>query len=139
MALEYTWDQDFYYLTITIPIEEDIKKKDVNVDFSFKYLKIQVKDKVLEGELYNNIAVDESSWYFKEGKEGKNLIIELGQRSTKDYDGLTAKCFIFENDVYGDRKGCGMTSRNLNECSTEFQMEMMKKYEEGISQKFGTK
>jgi len=134
-TLEYKWEQNFEHITISIIIEENTNKKDINIEILPKYLKIKVKDKILEGELYKRICVDESSWYLINEDNVKKLIIELAQEYTKDFEGLTPKCFIFEESIYGDRKDFKVPKRKLNECSKEFQMRMMKKFHDALSKK----
>ena len=135
-TLDYTWDQDFDFLTIKIPISEEVTKKDIQVLFSAEYLKIFVKDKKLEGEFYKKIKVEESSWYLETMKNGKNLIIEIAHLTTKDDTGLSAKCFVFETEVYSGRKNFKSIDRKLSEFSPEYQMKTMKRYLNGIEEMY---
>lgn len=63
-ALPYQWSQDLNTVTVTVPLPAGTRGKDCNVVIERKRLQVQVKgsDPVLEGELFEEIAKDDSSW-----------------------------------------------------------------------------
>nr|XP_019049537.1 nuclear movement protein nudC [Kwoniella bestiolae CBS 10118]OCF28467.1 nuclear movement protein nudC [Kwoniella bestiolae CBS 10118] len=64
-ALPYQWTQDLQTVTVSVPLPKGTKGKDVNVVMGKKKLKAQLKssnEPILEGELFNDIISDESSW-----------------------------------------------------------------------------
>lgn len=62
----YKWTQTLSEIEVKIPINVPfkLKSKDVIVDFQKKHLKIGLKGHaaIIDGELYNNIKVEESLW-----------------------------------------------------------------------------
>ncbi|WWD09671.1 hypothetical protein V865_007799 [Kwoniella europaea PYCC6329] len=79
-ALPYQWTQDLSTVTVTVPLPKGTKGKDINVVMGKKKLKVQLKtsnEPILEGELFNDIISDESSWTIDDG----TLNIELEKLS----------------------------------------------------------
>ncbi|WVQ61924.1 uncharacterized protein L199_000057 [Kwoniella botswanensis] len=79
-ALPYQWTQDLSTVTVTVPLPQGTKGKDVIVVMGKKKLKVQLKtsnEPILEGELFNDIISDESSWTIDDG----TLNIELEKLS----------------------------------------------------------
>ncbi|WRT64400.1 uncharacterized protein IL334_001332 [Kwoniella shivajii] len=64
-ALPYQWTQDLNTVTVTVPLPKGTRGKDLNVVMGKKKLKVQLKsssEPILEGELFNDIISDDSSW-----------------------------------------------------------------------------
>ena len=74
MSIKYNWDQSFHLITIHIEIE-DVKVKDITVEFKTDYLRIKIKDKILDGFLDKNIYVTDSYWYI----DNQELVIEMSK------------------------------------------------------------
>lgn len=113
--LEYKWEQTSDYITILINITEDIKIKDICVNFKPKYLKISINDKILEGELFKPTYDVDSSWYV----DNKTLSIELPKVIISD-NYHWEKLFI--NDIKDYRK----TYVKMSELSDKKRMEHFK-------------
>ncbi|WWC86506.1 uncharacterized protein L201_001383 [Kwoniella dendrophila CBS 6074] len=79
-ALPYQWTQDLQTVTVTVPLPKGTKGKDLNVVMGKKKLRVQIKsssEPILEGELFNDIISDESSWTI----DDSTLSIELEKLS----------------------------------------------------------
>ncbi|WVR06102.1 hypothetical protein IAU60_003131 [Kwoniella sp. DSM 27419] len=64
-ALPYSWTQDLSTVTVTVPLPKGTRGKDLAVTMGKKKLKVQLKsatEPILEGELFNDIIADDSSW-----------------------------------------------------------------------------
>lgn len=63
-ALPYVWRQTLQDLTVTIPVPSGSKGRDLVVEIKKKSLKVGLKGKglILEGELYKEVKVDDSTW-----------------------------------------------------------------------------
>ncbi len=114
--LRYKWEQSSDYISISIYIP-DIKIKDIKIDFKPRYLKISVKDKVLEGELYKPIYDLESFWYI----DNDLLMIELSKVIISDE-------FLWDKLFINDKQGTRECSVKLSELSQKKQMEYVKDY-----------
>jgi hypothetical protein len=64
LALPYSWTQDLETVTVSVPLPSGTRGKDCIVDIQRRKLKVQVKgsEPILEGELFEDIAKDDSSW-----------------------------------------------------------------------------
>ena len=63
IALPYSWTQDLETVSVTVPLPEGVKAKQCTIDIQRRKLKVAIKgDIILEGELFNDISKDESSW-----------------------------------------------------------------------------
>ncbi len=85
VALPYSWTQDLETVSVSVPLPAGTRGKDCIVDIQRRKLKVQVKgsEPILEGELFNDISKDDSSWTI--GKclatdicSWSNLIIDSG-------------------------------------------------------------
>ncbi|KAL5963871.1 Nuclear migration protein nudC [Taenia solium] len=69
----YRWTQTLQDLEVRIPIRmgKRIKGRDVIVEFKRKHLKVGLRgqEPILQGELYNEIKAEESSWTLDDGLE----------------------------------------------------------------------
>ncbi|KAK1925697.1 HSP20-like chaperone [Papiliotrema laurentii] len=74
-ALPYSWTQDLETVTVSVPLPSGTRGKDCIVDIQRRKLKVQVKgsEPILEGELFEDIAKDDSSWTI----DGGVMTIEL--------------------------------------------------------------
>lgn len=63
-ALPYRWTQDLDTVTVSVSLPQGTRGKDCVVVMEKRKLKVQVKgsDPILEGELFNEISKDDSSW-----------------------------------------------------------------------------
>nr|XP_031858080.1 uncharacterized protein CI109_006522 [Kwoniella shandongensis]KAA5525152.1 hypothetical protein CI109_006522 [Kwoniella shandongensis] len=69
-ALPYSWTQDLATVTVTVPLPKGTRGKDLNVVIQKTTLKVQLKsspEPILDGELFNEIAKDDSSWTIEDG------------------------------------------------------------------------
>lgn len=97
----YSWTQSLSEVTITIPIPENIRGKDVVVTLEKTKIKVSVKgtstssssSSVLEGPLYKRIKADDSAWTLESGgstssfssSSGKLLMITLQKDNTMEW------------------------------------------------------
>ncbi|KAH9280004.1 Nuclear migration protein nudC [Echinococcus granulosus] len=69
----YRWTQTLQDLEVRIPIRlgRRIKSRDVVVEFKRRHLKVELRgqEPILQGELYNEIKTEESSWTLDDGLE----------------------------------------------------------------------
>ncbi|WVQ82519.1 hypothetical protein IAT38_004648 [Cryptococcus sp. DSM 104549] len=75
-ALPYSWTQDLPTVTVTVVLPKGTRGKDLVVDIGRRKLKVKVKssaEAILDGELFNDIVKDDSSWTIEDG----TLSIEL--------------------------------------------------------------
>ncbi|EEC18181.1 nuclear distribution protein NUDC, putative, partial [Ixodes scapularis] len=68
----YRWTQTLSEIELRVPIPRNlkIKARDVVIDFEKKHLKLGLKGfpLIIDGELYNNIKVEESCWILEDTK-----------------------------------------------------------------------
>ncbi|WVF70627.1 hypothetical protein IAT40_005420 [Kwoniella sp. CBS 6097] len=79
-ALPYKWTQDLNTVTVTLPLPKGTRGKDLNVVMGSRKLKVRLKSSsevLLEGELFEDIISDDSSWTI----DDSNLSIELEKLS----------------------------------------------------------
>ncbi|XP_044277789.1 nudC domain-containing protein 1 isoform X2 [Varanus komodoensis] len=90
----YYWKQTEDDLTITLHINKELTKEDIQVHFSPDYLRVAVKDAsvVLEGALFSSIDHESSTWIINE----KSLDISL----IKKEEGL-----LWPELIIGDSRG----------------------------------
>ncbi|KAL2914777.1 hypothetical protein HK105_205708 [Polyrhizophydium stewartii] len=76
-ALPYRWRQTLQDVDVTLPLPKGVRGKDLVVVFKQKYIKIALKsnaaEPLLEGELCNNIKIEDSTWLI----DGGELLIHL--------------------------------------------------------------
>lgn len=63
-ALPYKWRQTLTDLTITLPVPPGTRGKQLDVQIKKKHVRVGLKglEPVLEGELFREVKVDESTW-----------------------------------------------------------------------------
>lgn len=74
---DYTWKQTLQEVTVTIPVPEGTRAKLAKVDIGAKSIKASLitrETPFIDGELYNNVRVDDSTWTIVDQKE---LVITL--------------------------------------------------------------
>ncbi|XP_050416104.2 nuclear migration protein nudC [Patella vulgata] len=69
----YSWTQTLGEVEIKVPfkVKFPVKAKDVIVEFSKKHLKVGLKGHppIIDGECYNSIKIDESTWVIQDKKD----------------------------------------------------------------------
>ena len=84
--------QDDDELEVTIPVAEDVGKKDVAVRFTARSLRVTVKGETLiDSPLKGRIYPDECSWSFGTASGTRALILSLGKRDTEMWSKLLAR------------------------------------------------
>jgi hypothetical protein len=74
---KYSWSQGIHDLLVQIDLEKPTKSKDLDVTLENKHVKIvhkATKKTLLEGEFYDSIKVEDSTWSIE---EGLRLILNL--------------------------------------------------------------
>ncbi|GFZ46052.1 Nuclear distribution protein C [Saitozyma sp. JCM 24511] len=64
-ALPYKWTQDLQTVSVSIPLPKGTRARDLQVVLQKRKIKVQLKsasEPIIDGELFNDIAVDDSSW-----------------------------------------------------------------------------
>ncbi|RXK39739.1 hypothetical protein M231_02932 [Tremella mesenterica] len=68
-ALPYSWSQELGIVTVTVSLPKGTRGRDVNVVLEKRRLKVQLKsapEPILDGELFNDISKDDSSWTIRQ-------------------------------------------------------------------------
>ncbi|KAK4052254.1 hypothetical protein OIO90_004476 [Microbotryomycetes sp. JL221] len=87
-ALPYRWQQTLQDVTVSIPVPAGSKSRDFVVDMKKKSIKVALKQapkdgsspSFLEGELPQEIKVDDSTWTLDDGKEIVLSLEKLNQQ-----------------------------------------------------------
>ena len=84
--------QDDEELEVTIPVEDDVGKKDVAVRFTARSLRVTVMGETLiDSPLKGRIYPDECSWSFGTASGERALILSLGKRDSEMWSKLLAR------------------------------------------------
>jgi len=84
--------QDDEELEVTIPVADDVGKKDVAVRFTARSLRVTVKGETLiDSPLKGRIYPDECSWSFGTASGTRALILSLGKRDSEMWSKLLAR------------------------------------------------
>ncbi|KAF2102778.1 CS-domain-containing protein [Rhizodiscina lignyota] len=78
-ALPYKWTQTIQDVDITVPVDGNLKGRDLVVTMTKTKLKVGVKgkDPIIDGDLPHPILVDESTWTLETTPSGKEISIHL--------------------------------------------------------------
>lgn len=67
--MTFTWDQTLRDVELVIPVAPETRARDVKVKIERKHLKVTLLQKILlEGELYKEVKVEESTWTLSQGE-----------------------------------------------------------------------
>ena len=83
---QFKWRQNLADLVIFLEFEEKVDKSEVRIEFRKNHLGVKVRDKILIGELFQEIDPDESTWVISPG----GLEISLQKVSLIDLSRITA-------------------------------------------------
>ncbi|KAF3940552.1 hypothetical protein ABW19_dt0208077 [Dactylella cylindrospora] len=83
-ALPYKWTQTIGEVDVAVPVPEGTRGKDLIVDIKLKGLKVSLKgkDPIMEGTLYNNVSLDDSTWTLE---DRKIVAIHLEKRNKAEW------------------------------------------------------
>merc|ERR1711939_893232 len=70
-ALPYRWRQTLQDLSISVPVPQGTRSRDLQVSLMRSKLSVGLKgkDPILHGELFKDIRVDDSTWTLEDAKE----------------------------------------------------------------------
>ncbi|GEM12100.1 nuclear movement protein nudC [Rhodotorula toruloides] len=82
-ALPYKWRQTLADLTLTLPVPPGTRGKQLDVQIKKKHIRVGLKgqEPVLEGELYSEVKVDESTWTLDDSSELTLSLEKVSQQS----------------------------------------------------------
>jgi hypothetical protein len=71
LDLPYTWKQTLQDVDIVVPVQKGTKSKDLDIVIQKKKMKIGYKGKepIIEGELFNNVKLQDSTWMLEDLSE----------------------------------------------------------------------
>ena len=71
---KYVWTQTLQELNMRIPIESNVKSKEIKVAISVSHLSVYIKgDKYIDADFPEKVNVDDSLWTI-ESEEGQRVI-----------------------------------------------------------------
>lgn len=79
---DYFWHQNADQVFVYIPVNDDVVKKDISVQFEAKYVKVMINgEDEISFECLERIIPDGSFWVMEEDKEGKRYVqLDLEKR-----------------------------------------------------------
>lgn len=93
----YTWEQDFEYAYIQVPIDNSVVRKDISCIFKRDYISIKVRGQVIcEGKLSGTLYPDECAWIFDTTRDRRFLTVNLTKTNAQNFDGWWYR--LFDND-----------------------------------------
>lgn len=125
---QYTWTQTAYDLTVSFPLENNIRRKDILLHLTPSTFSLKNNDKVIfEGTFPFEIKVDNSTWFI----EDSTMIIEFDKCKKHEW----WKC-MFVGDVEIDTSKVSPPSENFSDLdsSTKATIEKML-YEQEMKKK----
>uniref|UniRef100_A0A7N0SYQ5 CS domain-containing protein n=1 Tax=Kalanchoe fedtschenkoi TaxID=63787 RepID=A0A7N0SYQ5_KALFE len=77
----YSWTQTLQEVTINVPVPPGTKSRTIVCDIKKKHLKMGLKGQppIIEGELYENVKVDDSFWSLEDQKSVSILLTKHNQ------------------------------------------------------------
>ncbi|CAM9247338.1 unnamed protein product [Choristocarpus tenellus] len=83
----YVWTQTLQELSISVPVPEGIKSRDIVCDITKSKLRVGVRGKemLIDGDMYNKVKVDDSFWTLEDGNEGKEISIALQKENQMEW------------------------------------------------------
>ncbi|CAM8979659.1 unnamed protein product [Rhodiola kirilowii] len=77
----YSWTQSLQEVTVNVPVPPGTKSRFIVCDIKKKHLKIGLKGQppIIEGELYENVKVDDSFWSLEDQKSVSILLTKHNQ------------------------------------------------------------
>ncbi|CAN0854832.1 Protein BOBBER 1 [Linum grandiflorum] len=76
----YSWGQNVQEVTITIPVPQGTRSKQIVCEIKKKSLKLEIKGSpaIIEGELYGSVKVGESFWNLEDQRVVSIFLTKLG-------------------------------------------------------------
>ncbi|KAM7278311.1 hypothetical protein ACFE04_005445 [Oxalis oulophora] len=77
----YSWTQSLQEVTINVPVPPGTKSGFINCTIKKKHLRVGVKNEplIIDGELFNNVKVEESFWSLEDNKTISILLTKIDQ------------------------------------------------------------
>ena len=85
---DYSWQQTLQEVNVSVPLPSGIKARSIVCDFTRSKLKLGIKgeEPILEGELFNEIVVDECTWTLEDASDGgRTLGLYLHKRNSMEW------------------------------------------------------
>ena len=112
----YSWGQTLQEVNVSVPLPAGIRARSIVCDYSRSKLKLGIKgeDPILEGELFNEVIVDECTWTLEDASDGgRTLGLYLHKRNNMEWwkcvvkgeEEINTKKVVPENSKLSDLDG----------------------------------